>query len=1156
MDDDRCGRCGARHPTDKCTAKTILLKKFWPAAKIEEKREKENEWHDKDKSRPWINIEADKCKDDKTGKPILNTQLRAQPRSGSTPAQAGNAAVQPAPPPPAQEQPTDETPQPEDQQKVPPPATPDAVSEKSPWGNPMKPASSPQAKISTDADRDVPAKSISQSNTAQVAMSDTMQTKPVNKPQRMTFPPPKFEMPKAVFANAENKSIHRNQTHSMKELDAKVNYEKNAPEADIESKSRRKEFGFQNETEVTTNYVWVRSVPPQLHEYKIEIGLVKIKTQGEDAPKTKEIKRRSELRQVFEGLRESYPLSGKDDWATDFSYVWSVSELFKGTELTLRDFEYRKQSGKRAVISDVIFKLQQIHSFADGVRGLIHRPDNTNNTANQTNSTGVAQKLRALNAIVSRYMSLSTDSTTQVGANRFFLNHGYTNLGSSPLLAVRGYFSSLRPGMSKMLININTSTSVFFKPILVSEFLERAKRDCNLTRDVAKRILKGVTVRITYNRPWTGDGDDPGDDPNAEVNRRRVIAGFGDLPENQTFKKDGKITNVFDYFREQGAPLRRGDSQCVNVGVAKPGCECWIPAQLLEIVYPQPFTSVLPSMLTRDMLRAALRRPAENAYLILSEGLVHLGIVDDPTKVQRKLSAKNKPFNLKEDISFDVDDKLINVPAHFLPQPKLNYGRNQSLNIRSASWNLVQGRGNEVAHQFVQSSHLPGIFILDLCYPHWRFEDIKTLASNLVDTLKAHGITVGAGRASKPGTVSINRGGSFNESAVALVKRFETYMKQAAVTLVLLPKGDDNDIYAAVKKACDAKGLLTICTKGTPSQLTNGQRLSNLALKYSLKTGGRPHDVDRKSSGSFPSEDTMVLGADVTHPARGAVQGCPSVAAVVGSFDKHFINYAGSMRLQRSKSEIIAGMHAMVTELLQIYKGKNSNRLPRNIIFYRDGVSEVQYQDVRKNEIKAIRDAWEDIHREDTAKRGTVKKDNTEETVKITCLVVGKRHHTRFYPKNERDKDRTNNTRPGLVVDSVITHPYCYDFFLQAHAALQGTARPAHYFLLRNDMELKEKQLVEVTHNLCYVYGIATKGISYCAPAYLADKLCERGRAYIRDWLLYRSYTIPPSTAHETIEHWHTRIANELMSHTDYNDQSGSRKNPWHPSLDDKMFWV
>jgi len=44
--------------------------------------------------------------------------------------------------------------------------------------------------------------------------------------------------------------------------------------------------------------------------------------------------------------------------------------------------------------------------------------------------------------------------------------------------------------------------------------------------------------------------------------------------------------------------------------------------------------------------------------------------------------------------------------------------------------------------------------------------------------------------------------------------------------------------------------------------------------------------------------------------------------------------------------------------------------------------------------------------------------------------------------------------------------------------------------------------LLAQTHRLCFTYARATCSVSYAPPAYYADRLCERGRSYLRDFFL------------------------------------------------------
>jgi len=71
-------------------------------------------------------------------------------------------------------------------------------------------------------------------------------------------------------------------------------------------------------------------------------------------------------------------------------------------------------------------------------------------------------------------------------------------------------------------------------------------------------------------------------------------------------------------------------------------------------------------------------------------------------------------------------------------------------------------------------------------------------------------------------------------------------------------------------------------------------------MKIILKGNGINHEIQALKS-TF--SNTMVIGADVTHPSPGCIPGCPSIAAVVGSIDESGGKYLGSMRLQQRETK-------------------------------------------------------------------------------------------------------------------------------------------------------------------------------------------------------------------------------------------------------------
>lgn len=71
---------------------------------------------------------------------------------------------------------------------------------------------------------------------------------------------------------------------------------------------------------------------------------------------------------------------------------------------------------------------------------------------------------------------------------------------------------------------------------------------------------------------------------------------------------------------------------------------------------------------------------------------------------------------------------------------------------------------------------------------------------------------------------------------------------------------------------------------------------------------------------------------------------------------------------------------------------------------------------------------------------------------RFTIIICGKRHKTRFYPTSFHGSTKNGNPMPGTVVDRGITEARNWDFYLQAHDAIKGTARPCHYFVVHDEI--------------------------------------------------------------------------------------------------------
>jgi len=260
-----------------------------------------------------------------------------------------------------------------------------------------------------------------------------------------------------------------------------------------------------------------------------------------------------------------------------------------------------------------------------------------------------------------------------------------------------------------------------------------------------------------------------------------------------------------------------------------------------------------------------------------------------------------------------------------------------------------------------------------------------------------------------------------------------------------------------------------------------------VALKINVKLGGINVIPDASSASILtdPHNPTIIMGADVIHPAPGA-EGRPSFTALVGNVDSGAAKYIATSRVQTSRQELIDDLGDMATHVLKMHmeykkmkEMKSPNdATPRRLIFYRDGVSEGQFQQCLDNELPQLQKACSDLN---------IK-------AKITFIVVGKRHHVRLFPTSERDADRSGNCPAGTVVDRDIAHPTEFDFYLQSHGGLLGTSRPAHYSVLYDDNNFNSDTLQSFSFTLCHVYARSTRSVSIPAPVYYADIVCSRAK--------------------------------------------------------------
>ena len=442
---------------------------------------------------------------------------------------------------------------------------------------------------------------------------------------------------------------------------------------------------------------------------------------------------------------------------------------------------------------------------------------------------------------------------------------------------------------------------------------------------------------------------------------------------------------------------------------------------------------------------------------------------------------------------------MIVVQGRILNGPSIKYGGKTVINPRFGSWNMADV-------QFVNKSKMPSWAYLHIAPAGARLsflglDHFQARLNDFTVMLRKLGIETNS---RNPGGMRITPSQDMMEAEIdSAFQRFAADpTKRPQLVFVVICDGAEtpltNAAYNRVKVNCDVKhGMHSVCVLESKFAKSNLQYWANVGLKFNLKLGGVNHSLEAAKLGIAKSK-TMIVGIDVTHPSPGSQSNAPSVAGVVASVDQWLAQWPADLRVQKARQEMVDGLDTMLKARLAVWKAKNGV-YPENIIVYRDGVSEGQYHTVLETELPSLRRACNQLYPATTTKAGGPK---------ITVVIVSKRHNTRFYVANQPDADRSGNPSNGTIVDRSVTEVRHWDFFLQSHSAIQGTARPTHYSVVHDEIfrgnrdalgqfQTAADALQDLTHNMCYLYGRATKAVRVTPPVYYADLVCERARKYL-----------------------------------------------------------
>lgn len=633
---------------------------------------------------------------------------------------------------------------------------------------------------------------------------------------------------------------------------------------------------------------------------------------------------------------------------------------------------------------------------------------------------------------------------------------------SGPVEVWRGFYQSARPTISGMMINVDTSASTFFQP---GPLLHLAIKILNLrNQDDLRRVpllewrkvektIRGLRIQ-TRHREGSGQSFKiRGLTPTSAAQTTITIrAGANDEEPTEV------ETTVEGYFAQTyGIRLQFPMLPCAMVGKS-----CKVPLEVCQVLEAQRYTKRLDERQVSEMIKFTCQAPTIRVNII-KQGFQTLGYDDN---------------EYLKDFGVTVSSEMKVTKGRYLKAPDIFYhptSREPRAVPRDGHWNLV---GKKLISGATLGSWGVIVYGSERDIPTSCVEDF---IRGLIVICTQTGMNIINKR--PPITYQNPHGVIEQGIRTAWLKAGDAVKSKPQLLVCILPNRGTS-LYAEIKRATDTVfGVASQCVQSKHIRSVKPQYCANLSLKMNVKLGGCNSQLAPDMLPVLKTKPTIVLGADVHHPGAGDTQR-PSIAALVGSLDLRASRYAATIRVQASRAEIIADLSTMTVDLLKSFY-QCCGQKPERIIFYRDGVSEGQFAEVLQYEVAAV--------------KAGCKRLEPGYNPQLTFIIVQRRHHTRFFPIRTHEGDRSGNCKSGLVVDTDIVHPHVYDFYLQSHGGLQGTSRPAHYFVLCDEIGLTPDDLQNFTFRLCHLQARCTAAVSMVPPAYYAHLVARRARFHSKN---------------------------------------------------------
>lgn len=677
------------------------------------------------------------------------------------------------------------------------------------------------------------------------------------------------------------------------------------------------------------------------------------------------------------------------------------------------------------------------------------------------------------------------------------------------ITASRGIQYSLKPTFQGLALCLDYSVLAFRKRMPVIEFLTEHIPNFSVNnfgrfkRNV-EQVLRNLQVTVTHRR----------------TNQKYVVVGLTSQNTRNVSFPDAndpqQRIGIVNYFQEKyNKNITHLDIPCLDL--SKNNRMNYVPMEFCVLapgqIYPKEYLDRDAALMLKDL---SLAKPWVRQRNICGMVRSEVGPCGG---------------NIIQNFGIEVDTRMTSVTGRVIGPPTLKLAAPNTGKLMKVSVDKDNCQWNLVGKAVVEGREIERWAVIDFT----QAERVRLDSNSFIPKLRKRCMSLGM-RMEDPLVYQGSRM-QLLSNGNALRQLLEEVISQAYklrrgnLQFILCVMSRKDKGYNSLKWISETKiGVVTQCCLVNHANKGQDMYLANLGLKINAKLGGSNVELSDRFPQFQGKGHVMFVGADVNHPGAHD-KTSPSIAAVVATVNWPEANrYAARVRPQFHRKEQILQFGEMCWELVECYTRLN-NVKPEEIVIFRDGVSETQFDMVLNEELIDVKTVFQ----------------RSNYFPKITLIVAQKRHQTRLFPENKKDGGRTGNIPPGTVVDSTIVHPYEFDFYLCSHFGSLGTSKPTHYHVLWDEHGFSSDHLQKLIYDMCFTFARCSKPVSLVPPVYYADLVAYRGRSYYQAMMERQS---PISTS----------SSSSLASSSSLSSQSTAATiRDWcklHTDLENIMFFV